>query len=55
MIALSSNTLDKETVGGSCHTNDERRKFILIDTLPEDFLKDSDFNFDEEIILELDF
>ncbi len=34
---------------------EEQRRFILIDTLPEDFLTISDFNLNEEIILELDF
>jgi hypothetical protein len=33
----------------------QKREFILIDFLPEDFIKDSDFDINEEIILELDF
>ncbi len=33
----------------------EKRQFVLIDFLPEDFIKDSDFDINEEIILELDF
>ena len=35
--------------------NTKKREFILIDFLPEDFIKDSDFDINEEIILELDF
>jgi len=33
----------------------QKRKFILIDFLPENFVKDSDFDIKEEVILELDF
>ena len=36
-------------------TKTKKREFILIDFLPEDFIKDSDFDINEEIILELDF
>ena len=35
--------------------SEEKRSFILIETLPKDFIKDSDFNITEDIILELDF
>lgn len=36
-------------------TKTEKRQYVLIDFLPEDFIKDSDFDINEEIILELDF
>lgn len=36
-------------------TASQQRSFRLIDTLPEDFLSEADFNFSEEVLLELDF
>lgn len=33
----------------------EKRTFRLIETLPEDFLTEADFDFSEEVLLELDF
>lgn len=33
----------------------DKRAFKVIHTLPEDFLSEADFDFSEEIILELDF
>lgn len=34
---------------------DQKRTFNLIETLPDDFLTLSDFEIQEEVILELDF